>query len=165
MLNLKEVLETRYMKEMAMFREMEWEIKRGNLDYWVAEDCGQASLAVTTNRWEDLLGISIALLHEEEQSFFIVTPTAIEPFDWGGIELPVLKTATAREAREYIHDCIFKLPEMVKKQLTAPFYDVDGKLDESTLERVDIEEVAEVWKVFTEIGKVNEAKFDGTGKL
>lgn len=50
-------------------------------------------------------------------------------------------------------------------KLIAPFYDEDGKLDENTIEGVDIEELSEVWKTFAEIGKVNEAKFDGTGNL
>ncbi|MGG0412946.1 hypothetical protein [Peribacillus simplex] len=163
MLKLQEVLETRYMKELVMFREMELEIKRGNIDYYVAEENGQASLCVTTNRWGDLLSISVELLHEDEQSFYVVTPIAIEPFNWGGIELPVLKTSTARDAREYIHDCIFKLSEKVKNQLKAPFYDENGVLDKSTLEGVDIGELAEVWKAFEEMAA--EYEFDGTTKL
>ncbi|KFN01145.1 hypothetical protein [Bacillus clarus] len=40
-LTVESALKVNYMKEFVMLTELERQLQRGNIDYWVGEDCGE----------------------------------------------------------------------------------------------------------------------------
>ncbi|PRD10412.1 hypothetical protein CQ058_10230 [Bacillus sp. MYb56] len=124
-LTLESALKVNYMKELVMLTELERQLKRGNIDYWIFEDCGKIGLSVTTETWEDMMGISISIKHEEMQSFYLVEAFAIENIDWELIELETKTFATMSEAHQEIERIIQHLPEVVEQSLIKNGNDVE----------------------------------------
>ncbi|KQU22169.1 hypothetical protein ASG65_20865 [Bacillus sp. Leaf13] len=116
-LTVESALKVNYMKEHVMLTELERQLKSGKLDYWVYEDCGKVGLCVTTDVWEDMLGITISIKHEEMQSFYLVEATAVDNIDWDMIELPSATFATMREGYHEVERIIRHLPEIVEQTL------------------------------------------------
>ncbi|PEY76290.1 hypothetical protein [Bacillus thuringiensis] len=136
-LTVESALKVNYMKELVMLTELERQLQRGNIDYWVFEDCGKVGLSVTTKTWEDMMGISISIKHEDMQSFYLVESFAMDNIDWELIELETTTFATMSEAHQEVERIIQHLPEVVEQSLL--------KNDE------DAEYVAEIREVFQDI--------------
>ncbi|KFN01015.1 hypothetical protein DJ93_1165 [Bacillus clarus] len=124
-LTVESALKVNYMKELVMLTELERQLQRGNIDYWVFEDCGKVGLSVTTEFWQDLLGISISIKHEDLQSFYLVQAFVIDNRDWEMIELNPATFATMIEAYHEIERIIGRLPEVVEQSLLENQEDAD----------------------------------------
>ncbi|MDP9742848.1 UNVERIFIED_ORG: hypothetical protein QFZ59_004678 [Bacillus sp. B2I3] len=132
-LTLESALKVNYMKEHVMLTELERQLQRGNIDYWVGEDCGKVGLSVATKVWEDMLGISITIKHEEMQSFYLVEAIAVDNIDWETLELPSATFATMSESYHEIERIIRHLPEIVEQTLIENQEDADYATDMASI--------------------------------
>ncbi|MEY9978746.1 hypothetical protein [Lysinibacillus sp. RC79] len=114
-LTIKKTLKNKYMKEHVMFTEAEWSLKRGNIDYYVAEDAGKISLEPCSKTWEDVLCISVSLHHEEERSYWLIDASVINPWIGELIELPSTLCHTAQDVGHKVHNYFQNLPENVEE--------------------------------------------------
>ncbi|MFS8185612.1 hypothetical protein ACMG4J_02485 [Rossellomorea marisflavi] len=126
-LTVESALKNHFMKEQVMLTEAEWSLQRGHFDYWIYEDCGKVGIAVTSKTWEDLLGVSVSLHHEEERSYWLVEATFIDIWEEHinySIELPATLVHTAQDVGHKVGEYFSKLPDLVGQVLTDEGEDV-----------------------------------------
>lgn len=150
-LTVDSALKNKYMKEHVMLTEAEWSLQRGHFDYWVYENCGKVGISVSSKTWEDLLGVSVILHHEEERSFWLVQATFFdiweEYIDYP-LELPATLCHTAQDVGQKVGEYFSKLPYLVEETLKEQgenLFSIHSIVEK--LREIKAENVKEGWAV------------------